>query len=126
LTKRTSLLDKAGLLRYAFCPHAVLGGPDLDRVRIQRDQRPLGIGFDPGFGFDVPNIAPYLRVPGVPGIPGILGGPPLPGLPGVKVPPIPDVRTPPVPDVRVPPVPEVCPPEVRVPEVHVPEAHPRR
>lgn len=71
------------------------------------DPVPLGIGFDPDFGLNVPNIAPYLRVPGI-GIPGI-------GIPDVRVPGIgvPDVR---VPDVRVP---DVRVPDVRVPDVHV-------
>lgn len=76
------------------------------------DPVPLGIGFDPGFGLNVPNIAPYLRLPGI-GLPGI-------GLPGIG---IPDVRVPGigVPDVRVPAVrvPDVRVPDVRVPEVHV-------
>lgn len=75
------------------------------------DPVPIGIGFDTDFGFNVPNIAPYLR------------GPIIPGIPGVRVPGVPDVRLGPVPDVRVP---EVRVPEVRVPEVRVPEIHPRR
>ena len=77
-------------------------------IGIGFDPLPIGIGFDPGFGLNVPNIAPYLRVPGIPGIPDVH----VPGVPDVRVP---DVR---VPDVRVP--------DVRVPEVHVPEIHPRR
>lgn len=73
------------------------------------DPLPIGIGFDPWFGLNVPNIAPYLHVPGIPGIH-------VPGIPGVHVPGIPGVHVPGIPDVHVP--------DVRVPEVHVP--HPRR
>lgn len=82
---------------------------------VDFDPLPVGIGFDVGFGLNVPNIAPYLRVPGI-GIPGIPG---VPGIPDVRVPVVPDLR---VPDVRVP---EVRVPEVRVPEVRAPEIHRR-
>ena len=88
--------------------------PVLDPVPlgIGFDPVPIGIGFDPGFGLNVPNIAPYLRVPGI-GIPGV-------GIPGIHVPGVPDLR---VPDVRVP---DVRVPDVRVPDVRVPEIHGRR
>lgn len=107
--------------------------PVLDPVPlgIGFDPLPIGIGFDPGFGLNVPNIAPYLRVPGI-GIPGVGNV----GIPGVHVPGvgIPDVHVPNVgiPDVHVPNVgipnvrvPDVRVPDVRVPEVHVPELHRR-
>lgn len=75
------------------------------------DPVPLGIGFDPDFGLNIPNIAPYLRVPGI-DVPGVR-------LPGIGVP---DVRVPGVgiPDVRVP---DVRVPDVRVPDVRVPDVH---
>lgn len=91
-----------------FAPAVAVPVLDPVPLGIGFDPVPLGIGFDPGFGLNVPNIAPYLRVPGIPGIPGV---------PDLRVP---DVR---VPDVRVP---DVRVPDVRVPEVRVPEIHPRR
>lgn len=102
-----------------FAP--AVGGPAFNPVPIGVgfDPLPVGIGFDVDFGWNVPNIAPYLRVPALPGVvhgPGIFG-PPRPIGPDLRVP---DVRVPPavrVPDVRVP--------EVRIPEVHAPEVHRR-
>lgn len=95
---------------------AAAAAPVADAVAlgVDFDPLPIGIGFDPGFGLNVPNIAPYLRVPGIPGIPGVpdLRVPGVPGVPDVRVP---DVR---VPDVRVP--------DARIPEVRAPEIHPRR
>lgn len=92
-----------------FAPAVAVPVPVLDPVPlgIGFDPLPIGIGFDPGFGLNIPNIAPFLRVPGI-------------GIPGVRAPVVPDLR---VPDVRVP---DVRVPEVRVPEVRVPEIHPRR
>ena len=104
-----------------FAPAVEVPVPVVDPVPlgIGFDPVPIGIGFDPGFGLNVPNIAPYLRVPGigVPGIPGVR----LPGVPDVRVPDVgvPGVR---VPDVRVP---DVRVPDVRVPDVRVPEVHRR-
>lgn len=81
------------------------------------DPLPLGIGFDPWFGLNVPNIAPFLRVPDF-GIPGVH----VPGVPDWRGPLVPDLR---VPDVRVPDlrVPDVRVPEVRVPDLRVPDVH---
>lgn len=93
-----------------FAPAVPVPVVDPVPLGIGFDALPVGIGFDAGFGLNVPNIAPYLRVPGVPGIPGI---------PDVRVPGVPDVR---VPDVRVP---DVRVPDVRVPEVRAPEIHRR-
>lgn len=105
-----------------FAPAVPIPVPVVDPVPlgIGFDPVPLGIGFDPGFGLNVPNIAPYLRVPGVPGIPGVRV--PNVGIPDVRVPNVgvPDVR---VPEARIP---DVRAPEVRAPEVHAPEIHPRR
>ena len=94
-----------------FAPAVAVPALDPVPLGIGFDPVPIGIGFDPGFGLNVPNIAPFLRVPGIPGIPGIR----VPGVPGV-----PDIRVPDVlaPDVRVP--------VVRVPDIRVPEIHPRR
>ena len=113
------LLDQGIVVgRNESCPLSV---PVVDPIPlgIGFDPLPLGIGFDADFGFNVPNIAPYLRGPIIPGIPGI---------PGIRVPGVPDVRLGPVPDVRIPDVrvPDVRVPDVRVPEVRVPEIHPRR
>lgn len=101
-----------------FAPAIPVPAIDPVPLGIGFDPVPIGIGFDPGFGLNVPNIAPFLRVPGV-GIPGIGVG-----IPGVHVPVVPDLR---VPDVRVPDVrvPDVRVPDVRVPEVRVPEIHRR-
>ncbi len=97
-----------------FAPAVPIPVPVVDPVPlgIDFDPLPVGIGFDPGFGLNIPNVAPFLRVPGI-------------GIPGVRVPGVPDLR---VPDVRVPDVrvPDVRVPDVRVPEVRVPELHPRR
>ena len=86
------------------------------------DPLPLGIGFDPWFGLNVPNIAPFLRVPDF-GIPGLH----VPGVPDWRGPLAPDLRVPDlrVPDVRVPDlrVPDVRVPDVRVPDVRVPDVH---
>jgi hypothetical protein len=110
-----------------FAPAVPVPVVDPVPIGIGFDPVPLGIGFDPGFGLNIPNVAPYLRVPGVPGIPGIPGVhvPGVPGIPGVHVPGVPGVH---VPDVRAPDVrvPEVRAPEVRAPEVRAPEIHPRR
>ncbi len=105
-------------------PGIGIPGPIFDPVPlgIGFDPLPVGIGFDADFGWNVPNIAPYMRLRGIPGVPGIG----IPGIPGVHVPGIPDVRIPdvrvPVPDVRIP---DVRVPDVRVPEVHIPEGHRR-